>query len=166
MEYLPGLNLGELLSLDGPLPAGRIIFILKQVCASQEALYERGLVHRDIKPQNIMLCERGGQYDFVKVLDFGLVWQVGDGHDTRITRPHRVIGTPLYMAPERITNPLEADLRSDIYSLGAVAYHLLSGRPVFRSVTDLELLGRSCHASRTRCREWFLRPYRKLWSGW
>jgi hypothetical protein len=141
MEYLPGLNLGELLSLDGPIPPSRIIYILKQVCASLREAHGQGLVHRDIKPQNIMLCERGGEYDFIKVLDFGLVWQLGDSADMRITRPHRIIGTPLYMAPERISDPQAADVRSDIYSLGAVAYHLLSGRPVFRSVTDLELIG-------------------------
>ena len=147
MEYLPGLNLSELVSLDGPLPSGRVIHILKHVCASLREAHGQGLVHRDIKPQNIMLCERGGEYDFVKVLDFGLVWHLGDSADMRITRPHRIIGTPLYMAPERISSPLEADVRSDIYSLGAVAYHLLAGRPVFRSVTDLELLGQIMHAS-------------------
>jgi serine/threonine-protein kinase len=64
----------------------------------------------------------------------------------RITRPHRIIGTPLYMAPERISDPREADVRSDIYSLGAVAYHLLSGRPVFRSINDLELIGQIMNA--------------------
>jgi serine/threonine protein kinase len=147
MEYLPGLNLGELVSLDGPVPAGRVIHILRQVCASLREAHGQGLVHRDIKPQNIMLCERGGEYDYVKVLDFGLVWQIGDSADMRITRPHRIIGTPLYMAPERISNPLEADVRSDIYSVGAVAYQLLSGRPVFRSVTDLELIGQIMHGT-------------------
>ena len=114
-----------------------------------------------------MLCERGGEYDFVKVLDFGLVWHVEDSGDMRITRPHRIIGTPLYMAPERISHPLEADVRSDIYSLGAVAYHLLSGRPVFRSVTDLELIGQIMHAiTRPSCRRWCRRPSPRHWRGW
>ena len=147
MEYLPGVTLAELVALDGPIPAGRLVHIMKQACASLREAHEKGLVHRDIKPQNIMLCERGGEYDFVKVLDFGLVWNVGESEDMRITRPHRVIGTPLYMAPERFSNPLEADARSDIYSLGAVAYHLLSGRPVFRGVSDLQLLAQVMHAT-------------------
>ncbi len=146
MEYLPGVNLAELVGLDGPIPAGRVIHIMKQACASLREAHAKGLVHRDIKPQNIMLCERGGEYDFVKVLDFGLVI-VAESEDMRITRPHRVIGTPLYMAPERFSNPLEADARSDIYSLGAVAYHLLSGRPVFRGVSDLQLLAQVMHGT-------------------
>jgi serine/threonine-protein kinase len=153
MEYLPGVTLADLVALDGPIPAGRLIHILKQICASLREAHGMGLVHRDIKPQNIMLCERGGEYDFVKVLDFGLVWNVADSEDMRITRPHRIIGTPLYMAPERFSSPLEADPRSDIYSLGAVAYHLLSGRPVFRGVNDLQLLGQVMHATPDRLSE-------------
>jgi eukaryotic-like serine/threonine-protein kinase len=153
MEYLPGVTLAELVALDGPIPAGRLVHIMKQACASLREAHGMGLVHRDIKPQNIMLCERGGEYDFVKVLDFGLVWNVADSEDMRITRPHRIIGTPLYMAPERFSSPLEADPRSDIYSLGAVAYHLLSGRPVFRGVSDLQLLGQVMHATPDRLSE-------------
>ena len=130
-----------------PFPPGRVIHIMKQACASLREAHAYGLVHRDIKPQNIMLCERGGECDFVKVLDFGLVWNLADSEDMRITRPHRIIGTPLYMAPERFSSPLDADVRSDIYSLGAVAYHLLSGRPVFRAVSDLQLLGQVMHAT-------------------
>jgi hypothetical protein len=150
MEYLPGLNLGELVALDGPIPAGRLIRIMRQACASLREAHAMGLVHRDIKPHNIILCERGGEYDFVKLLDFGLVWNVADSDDMRITRPHRIIGTPLYMAPERFSSPLEADPRSDIYSLGAVAYHLLSGRTVFRGLNDLQLLGQVMHATPDR----------------
>lgn len=146
MEYLPGLTLAELVSLDGPLPEGRVIPIMKQVCASLREAHGQGLIHRDIKPQNIMLCQRGGEYDFVKVLDFGLVWNPDDT-DTRITKSQNITGTPLYMAPERITKPLEADVRSDIYSVGAVAYYLLSGRPIFPNVNGLELLGQVMHGT-------------------
>jgi len=146
MEYLPGLNLAELVSLEGPIPTGRVIHILQQAGASLREAHHQGLVHRDIKPSNIMLCERGGEYDFVKVLDFGLVRDLRDAASLQITAPHRIIGTPLYMAPERFRSPLEADVRSDIYSLGAVAYHLLSGRPIFSSVSDLDLLGQVLHA--------------------
>jgi hypothetical protein len=87
MEYLPGLNLAELVSLEGPVPPNRVIHILKQVCASLREAHEQGLVHRDIKPMNIMLCERGGEYDFVKVLDFGLVLGLGIPRPTGSSAP-------------------------------------------------------------------------------
>jgi hypothetical protein len=153
MEYLPGLTLADVVSLSGPLPVGRVITILRQVLASLREAHGQGLVHRDIKPQNIMLCQRGGEYDFVKVLDFGLVWNPDDEAETRITNPQRIVGTPLYMAPERFTSSLTPDVRSDIYSLGAVAYLLLSGRPIFRNVTGLELLGQVMHGFPDRLSE-------------
>jgi eukaryotic-like serine/threonine-protein kinase len=138
MEYLPGLNLAELVSLEGPVPEARVVHILKQICGSLREAHQQGLVHRDIKPMNIMLCERGGDYDFVKVLDFGLALQVGEsiGH----AEPNRIAGTMLYMAPECFSRTCETDVRSDIYSVGAVTYHLLLGRPAFQSVTELDLL--------------------------
>ena len=109
MEYLPGLTLAELVRQEGPLPAERVICILRQVCGSLKEAHAVGLIHRDIKPQNIMLCERGGQWDFVKVLDFGLVKQLPDGHAPQLTADQQVSGTPLYIAPEVWIQPQRAD---------------------------------------------------------
>lgn len=116
-----------------------MVHILKQVCASLREAHGQQFLHRDIKPLNIMLCERGGACDFVKVLDFGLVRQLDEPANLEISAPHHLVGTPLYMAPERLRNSASADVRSDIYSMGAVAYFLLTGHPVFRALTVLDL---------------------------
>ncbi|MSV34931.1 MAG: serine/threonine protein kinase [Bryobacterales bacterium] len=150
MEYLAGVTLAELVSLEGPIVPGRVVHILKQVCGSLREAHEQGLLHRDIKPLNIMLCERGGQCDFVKVLDFGLVRQLDVAATLEISAPDRLIGTPLYMAPERFRDPTAADPRSDIYSVGAVAYFLLTGRPVFQALTGLDLQNQVLHAQPER----------------
>jgi len=134
MEYLDGLNLAELIKIQGCVPPERVVFLLKQVCASLREAHELGLVHRDIKPQNIMTCPLGGEFDFVKVLDFGLVKQSDDPHSTVLA------GTPRYMAPERFLNPKGADPRSDVYSLGAVAYNLLTGADLFPGEESESLL--------------------------
>jgi serine/threonine-protein kinase len=140
MEYLDGLSLAELVERDGPLPPGRAAHVLKHVCEALREAHGQGLVHRDIKPQNIMLCQRGGDYDVVKVLDFGLAKDLYSTETRDITRYARVLGTPLYMAPERIGNPGVADALTDLYSVGALAFNLLTGRPVFDAPTapDLE----------------------------
>jgi eukaryotic-like serine/threonine-protein kinase len=145
MEYLAGLNLAELVTLEGPIVPERVVHILKQVCGSLREAHEQGILHRDIKPLNIMLCERGGQCDFVKVLDFGLVRHLDGPATLEITAVDRLIGTPLYMAPERFANPTAADPRSDLYSVGAVAYFLLTGRPVFQALTGLDLQNQVLH---------------------
>ena len=131
MEYVEGCTLAELVSRDGALPPARVIHLLSQVCGSLQEAHDHDLVHRDVKPQNIMVCERGGVYDVVKVLDFGLakLLRPGDGGD--VTREHVVGGTPAYMAPERLVDPAATDHRSDLYAVGAVAYHLLAARPLF-----------------------------------
>jgi serine/threonine-protein kinase len=139
MEFLPGLTLAELVLIEGPIAPGRVVHILKQVCGSLREAHDQGLLHRDIKPLNVMLCERGGQFDFLKLLDFGLVRQLGASNTLEISTPGSLIGTPLYMAPERFRDPMSADPRSDIYSVGAVAYFLLTGRPAFQSLTGLDL---------------------------
>lgn len=139
MEYLEGLSLADLVERYGPVPPARTAFILRQACASLWEAHSCDLVHRDIKPQNLMLCEMRGERDFVKVLDFGLVKHIS-GSDTRDLTAHmRILGTPLYMSPERIRNPGDADARADIYALGAVGFFLLTGKRLFETETEHDL---------------------------
>jgi serine/threonine-protein kinase len=109
-----------------------VIAILRQVCASLEEAHGRGLIHRDIKPANIMLCERGGRSDVVKVLDFGLVKDLGNETELNLTRSDAITGTPLWVSPEAVAGPDRIEPRSDLYGVGAVGYFLLTGTPVFR----------------------------------
>ena len=139
MEYLEGLSLADLVERYGPVPPARTAFILRQACASLWEAHSCGLVHRDIKPQNIMLCDIRGERDFVKVLDFGLVKQIGGGDTRDLTAHMRILGTPLYMSPERIRNPADADTRADIYALGAVGFFLLTGKRLFETETEHDL---------------------------
>ena len=106
----------------GPLPANRAVHLLRQVCHSLAEAHARGLVHRDIKPANIYVCRMALDYDFIKVLDFGLVkLRRGDPMDTLLTSNHATTGTPAYMAPESVLAQGDVDRRADIYSLGCVA---------------------------------------------
>jgi serine/threonine-protein kinase len=139
MEYLDGLTVSEVLSRQNPLPVARTIHLLRQVCAALTEAHGKGVVHRDIKPENIMVCRYGGVYDHVKILDFGLVKHVSEKHSRDLTRSLRILGTPLYMAPERLRNPADVDARVDIYALGAVAFLMLTGKKLFESSDDLEL---------------------------
>lgn len=132
MEYLPGITLDTLVASDGPQPEARVIHILSQACASLAEAHAAGMIHRDVKPSNIMLCERGGVFDVVKVLDFGLVKDIKQSGETAITAVNAVAGTPLYLSPEAIVAPDQTDARSDIYCIGAVGYFLLAGQPVFQ----------------------------------
>ncbi len=136
MEYLDGIALEDLVKRHGRLPVGRAVHALRQACGSLAEAHARGWVHRDVKPNNIMLCVRGGQYDFVKVVDFGLIKQLAAPRTRDITQYSKILGTPLYMAPERLRNPADADARADIYALGAVAYFILSGRAAFAAETE------------------------------
>jgi len=138
MEYLEGMSLGELVEEHGSVPAARAVHLLKQACGSLAEAHEAGLIHRDVKPANLMLCEQGGIYDFLKVLDFGLVKELGE-RDTELSRPGAVMGTPHYMSPEAIRSPDKVDARSDIYALGAVAYYLIAGRPVFEGANVIDI---------------------------
>jgi serine/threonine protein kinase len=140
MEYLPGLNLEEMLERHSPLPAERVIHLIRQTCQGLREAHSIGLIHRDIKPGNLFAAQRGGVYDVVKVLDFGLVKPVAEIHSARLTQEGAISGTPLYMSPEQASGAGDVDARSDIYSLGAVAYTLLTGRPPFERKTPLEVL--------------------------
>ena len=146
MEYLDGVDLEVLVNDDGPQPAARVIHILRQVCGALAEAHAAGLIHRDVKPANIFLCERGGEGDVVKVLDFGLVKDSSDGEDAKLSIDHNVVtGTPLYMAPEAIRDPDIVDARTDLYALGAVAYFLLAGEPVFSGETVVEVCAAHLH---------------------
>lgn len=146
MELLRGLNLFELVAQHGPLPPGRIIHILDQVCGSLAEAHEAGLIHRDIKPHNLVVCERGGLRDFVKVLDFGLVKSLHG--DLQITNEIEgtLVGSPLYLSPEAIKGHA-VDSRADLYALGAVGYYLLTGLSLFDSTSPFEVLGLQVTAS-------------------
>jgi serine/threonine-protein kinase len=138
MEYLPGLTLEQLVTQFGPLPPARAVHFLRQVCRALQEAHDMGLMHRDIKPGNIIVCERAGIHDVAKLLDFGLVKHVGIV-DAQLTMEGTVAGTPAYMSPEQAAGSEHYDARTDIYSLGAVAYFLLTGRPPFtnRSATQI-----------------------------
>jgi eukaryotic-like serine/threonine-protein kinase len=146
MEYLDGVNLEELVRLHGPVPAGRTIAILEQVCGALAEAHDRGLVHRDIKPANIILTERGGEPDVAKVVDFGLVKPLAP-NSLQVTMMGSSVltGTPLYMSPEAMTSPDAGDPRSDLYAVGAVGYFLLTGHPVFEGSSVAEIIGHHLH---------------------
>jgi tRNA A-37 threonylcarbamoyl transferase component Bud32 len=139
MEYLWGLSLEGLVDRHGPLPAPRVVFLLSQVCEALEEAHANGLIHRDIKPGNIFAARRGGRYDFVKLLDFGLVKSVARPDDLTLSRQETVVGSPLFMAPEQVGGETP-DARADVYSLGGVAYFLLTGRPPFVGPTSYEIM--------------------------
>jgi len=138
MEYLDGADLTRILDAGGPLPPGRVIHVLRQACAALAEAHELGLVHRDVKPANIILCWRGGKPDVVKVLDYGIARDLG-AHDPGKTPRFGIAGTPEYMPPE-VIHGHGADPQSDVYSLGATAYQLVTGNPVFDATTPGEHL--------------------------
>lgn len=145
MEYLGGRNFSELVAQEGLQPPARVVRLLAEICDALAEAHSKGLLHRDIKPQNLMLCESIAGTDAVKVLDFGLVKQI-EGDDSRdLTVGLRILGTPAYLAPERIAEPGGLDPRSDIYAVGAVGFFLLTGRRPFESENDLQLTHRILH---------------------
>jgi len=133
MELLQGLDADMLVRRFGPQPPERVVHLLAQVCESLAEAHRAGLVHRDIKPANVFLCRRGLVYDFVKVLDFGLVKAAaGSGRDeTALTRHETATGTPAFMPPEIATAESDVDGRADVYAVGCLAYWLLTGLLVF-----------------------------------
>jgi serine/threonine-protein kinase len=143
MELLNGMDLQTMVSTHGPLPAARTIYLLQQACESLAEAHERGLVHRDIKPANIQVCRMGQYFDYVKVLDFGLVKTHGPAGevDPGLTAPNTVTGTPAYLSPESALGE-PVDQRTDIYALGCVAYWMLTGRYVFTGNSPMQIVAR------------------------
>jgi serine/threonine-protein kinase len=152
MELLAGRDLESLVRDFGPLPAARTTYLLRQVCHSLADAHARGLVHRDIKPANIYVCRMGLDYDFAKVLDFGLVKVRGRSTDTdsMTTMHHSTSGTPAYMAPECILGDAEVDRRADVYALGCVAYFALTGSLVFEADNSMQMLMHHLHTEPAR----------------
>ena len=131
MELIEGLSLAELVGRHGPLPPGRAVYLLRQVCQALREAHAAGLIHRDIKPSNIFAARCGGMDDVAKLLDFGLVLPAAWTIAPHLSEEGQILGTPLFMSPEQAMGGRPLDERSDIYSLGAVAYYLLTGRPPF-----------------------------------
>jgi serine/threonine-protein kinase len=140
MEYLRGMSLADLLRECGPLPAGRVVYLLRQVCAGLAEAHGLGMVHRDLKPANVFVAVRGGEWDVAKVLDFGLVKLTGDPGAANLTSDMMVSGTPLFMAPEQAAGERTLDARADVYALGAVIYCALTGRPPFEGTNAFAVM--------------------------
>lgn len=146
MEYLPGLSVGDLVERFGPMPPERAVYLLEQVCDALREAHSVGLVHRDVKPGNIFAARRGGVDDVAKLLDFGLVKTSAGSDSMHLTQEGTITGSPLFMAPEQATGDSEPDARSDIYSVGAVAYYMLTGKPPFEGDQPIKVL--MAHASK------------------
>jgi serine/threonine-protein kinase len=148
MELLDGMDLETLVDRFGPVPAERAIHLLMQVCASLDDAHQNGLVHRDIKPANIVVSRIGNDWDFVKVLDFGLVKLGSDrqsDESLRLTAEGNLSGTPAFIAPEVVLGTQPTDHRVDIYSLGCVAYWLVTGKLVFEGPGAVKVMADHAH---------------------
>ena len=147
MELLDGIDLEDMVRHDGPQPEGRVVSILSQVCRALAEAHGLGLIHRDIKPGNIILTVRAGEPDVAKVVDFGLVKEIErSAQEATLSAEGLVLaGTPLYFSPEAITTPDKLDGRSDLYAVGAVGYFLLTGQPLFEGRTIMELCAHHLH---------------------
>ncbi len=140
MELLEGETLGALVKRAGPLPPKRAIVITLQAARALTEAHEHGIVHRDIKPDNLFILQVAGEGDFVKLLDFGIAKEIAAGDAGRtLTNIGALMGTPTYMAPEQVRND-RVDARTDVYSLGAVLYKALTGHPPFERKTSLSML--------------------------
>jgi serine/threonine protein kinase len=139
MERLRGMDLKRMVERHGPLPPDRVVFLLKQACLSLSEAHALGLVHRDIKPANLFVCRLGSEYDFVKVVDFGVVSRHARETTAQITTAGMILGTPAFLAPELMSSQT-FDGRADIYALGCVAFWLLTGRPPFEADDAMSIL--------------------------
>jgi eukaryotic-like serine/threonine-protein kinase len=152
MELLTGASLDEIVALDGPQPEERVIHLLDQVAASLAEAHRAGLIHRDVKPGNVLVVDRAGIPDLVKVVDFGLVKDIGAKTadeappEAALTLADTIAGTPLYIAPEMLSAPERVDGRADLYALGAVGYWLLTGTHLFSGRSIVELCAHHLHS--------------------
>jgi eukaryotic-like serine/threonine-protein kinase len=138
MEYLDGCDLGQLLEREGPtLPVARAVHFIVQALRALQTAHAAGIIHRDMKPSNCFVIDKDGEADFVKLVDFGIskVRATEDGQAAHLTRTNSALGTPLYMSPEQARSPRDVDARTDLYSVGAILYEMLSGRTPYTSET-------------------------------
>jgi serine/threonine-protein kinase len=142
MEYVDGVDLQTLIEREGPQRPARVAHLLAQLASALHEAHCMGLVHRDVKPSNVMVCGD----DLVKLLDFGLTKQLDAESDLTLTDPDQLLGTPLYLSPEALTNPNDLDGRADLYALGAVGYFLLTGVPPFTGRSVIEVCGQHLHS--------------------
>lgn len=145
MEYIRGLTLSQWVEQYGPLHPARAVRLLRQIGAAVGAMHAAGLLHRDIKPDNVMAYAANGDWDLVKLLDFGLIKNIEGGESRNLTRNLRVLGTPAFMAPERLVDPRCIDPRTDIYGIGCIAFFLLAGRKPFEATADIDLVQQIRH---------------------
>lgn len=145
MEYLPGISVDELIERYGPVEPRRAVHFLVQLCGALHEAHSHGLVHRDVKPSNVIVCERGGECDVVKVLDFGIVAALGHEGDTKITGAGVILGTPAFMSPEQCGGDSDVGPASDIYSLGALGYYLLTAREPFAERSPIQVMAAHLH---------------------
>jgi serine/threonine protein kinase len=147
MELLRGLDLAKMVRFFGAMDSERVVMLLMQACRSLIEAHELGLVHRDIKPENLFVCRLGAEYDVLKLLDFGIVQKdLSSESSIFLAQNDRLEGSPMFMAPERIAGDDDADLRSDLYSLGCVAFWMLTRRYVFVGDTSIGILTQHVHA--------------------
>jgi eukaryotic-like serine/threonine-protein kinase len=141
MELLSGRDLGQLLRDEGPLPAARAASLLRQICRALSAAHAKGIIHRDMKPENVFVVQREGRPELVKLMDFGIS-KVRQAHEEslRLTETGAVMGTPMYMSPEQARGDLDIDHRVDVYAVGIMCYEMVVGEPPFRHPTYLGLL--------------------------
>ena len=146
MEYLEGADLAWTVASEGRLPIARAVRIASQLCDALTAVHAAGIVHRDLKPENLFLIERGGDRDFVKVLDFGVckLTQTHEGSYHRLTGTGAALGTPHFMAPEQIEGRPDVDLRADLYAVGGILFHALTGDAPFDAPSLPRLFMRIC----------------------
>jgi serine/threonine protein kinase len=141
MEFLKGRTLKDVIRSEGPMPLSRVLEIVRQVAGALEAAHSMGVVHRDLKSDNIMLEDLPGDGEWAKVLDFGIAKiQKEIGEDSTLTEPNIVIGTPHYMSPEQCTQSSDIDARSDIYSLAIIIYEMLAGHVPFTGDSPTEIM--------------------------
>ncbi len=147
MELLDGMDLDRLVTMHGPIPPERVVHFMVQACHSLVEAHEVGLVHRDIKPANIFATRNGRDVDVIKVLDFGLATKPVAERipDARVTHEGTIIGTPAYMAPEQVLGDATIDGRADLYTLGLVAWFLLTGRDVFQATSATQVMFAHVH---------------------
>ncbi|MBI4756416.1 MAG: serine/threonine protein kinase [Betaproteobacteria bacterium] len=145
MEFIRGLTLTQWVEQHGPLPPARAVRILRQICAAVGAMHQRQLLHRDIKPDNVMAYAAHGDYDLVKLLDFGLIKDLEHTATRDLSRDARVLGTPAFMAPERLVDPRIVDRRTDLYGIGCIGFYLLAGRKPFEAGRDADLVQQIQH---------------------